>query len=84
MVEVKCVNARLKLEAGALEASVDGTVLPSFQFHVGEPFQSRRHAEIPGRGFSDGRLQVSSHRLEIQLLEFLFEKCHRIPFRLRG
>jgi hypothetical protein len=27
-------------------------------------------------------LQVSGHHFEVQLLEFLFERRHRIPFRL--
>ena len=32
---------------------------------------------------SDGRLDLAAHRSQIQLLQFLFERCHRIPFRLR-
>ena len=83
MVEVKGVDAGLRLQARAFEAALDGAAVARFQFHVGEPFQSRGHAEILGGGFRDGRLQLAAHRRQVQLVQFLFEGCHRIPFRIR-
>ena len=35
-------------------------------------------------GVSDRRLGLAAHRFQIQLLQFLFEGSHRIPFRIRG
>ena len=58
-------------------------LLARFQFHVGEPLQSRGDAEILGGGFSERRLQLAAHGRQTQLIQFLFEGCHRIPFRIR-
>ena len=63
MVEVKGVDAGLNLQAGTFEAALNGTMLARVQFQVGEPFQGSRDAEVFGRGFSDGGLQISSHHL---------------------
>jgi len=63
MVEVKGVDGGLNLQASALEATLNRTMLARVQFHVGEPFQRGRDAEVSGCGFSDRRLQISSHRL---------------------
>jgi hypothetical protein len=50
------------------------------QFHIGEPFQSRRRAEILAGRFREGRLQTVAHHRQIQIEEFLFQGYHRIPF----
>ena len=83
MVEVKGVDAGLRLQARAFEAAFDGAAVARFQFHVGEPFQSGGRAEVLGGGFRERRLQLAAHRRQIQLLQFLFEGCHRIPFRIQ-
>ncbi len=57
--------------------------LARFQFHIGEQFESGRDAEIARGGVSDRRLDLAAHRSQIQLLQFLFEGSHRIPFRIR-
>jgi hypothetical protein len=52
MLELKGIDAGLRLQARAFEAAVDGALFAGFQFHVGQPFQSGGHAEILGGGFS--------------------------------
>ena len=81
MVEVKGVDAGLRLQARAFEAAVDGALFAGFQFHVGEPLQGGRRAEILGGGFSQSRLQLAAHGGQAQLIQLLFERSHRIPFR---
>ena len=54
-----------------------------FQFHIGEQFDGGRDAEVSGRGFSDRCFDLAAHRFQVQLLQFLFERSHRVPFRIR-
>ena len=49
------------LQARALEAALDGAALAGFQFHIGEPLDGGRDAEVPGGGIS--QIVVSSWRL---------------------
>ena len=83
-MEVKGVDAGLRLQAGAFEAAVDGALFTSFQLQVGEPLQSSRRTEILRGGFSQSRLHLAAHGRQTQLIQFLFERSHRIPFRYRG
>jgi len=83
VVEVKAVDAGLRLQTGALEATFDGAPLTRFQFHIGEQFESSENTEIAPSGISDSRFDLAAHRSQIQLLQFLFERCHRVPFRIR-
>jgi len=81
MVEVESVDAGLRLQTRQLEAPFDGASVTGIQFHIGQQFDSGRDAEIARGGVSDRRLDLSAHRLQIQLLQFLFEWGHRVPFR---
>ena len=81
MVEVKGVDAGLRLQARAFEAAFNGAAVAGFQFHIGKPLQGGGHTEVPGGGFRDRRLQLAAHRRQAQLIQFLFEGSHRIPFR---
>lgn len=84
MVEMEGVDTGLDLQWRTLESALDGALITSFQFHVGEPLQSGRYAEILGGSISQSRLQLAAHRREVQLIQLLFESRHRIPFRERG
>lgn len=83
MVEVEGVDAGLRLQTRALKATLDGAAVTRFQFHVGEQFEGGRDAEISGSRVSDRRFRLAAHRFQIELLQFLFEGTHRIPFRIR-
>ena len=61
VMEVKGVDAGLRLQTGAFEAAVDGALFASFQFQVGEPLQGGRRTEILRGGFSQSRLQLAAH-----------------------
>ena len=81
MVEVKGVDAGLGLQARGSETPFNGALRARFDFHVGEPFQRGRGAEILGGGVSQSRLQLAAHGGQAQLVQFLFEGSHRVPFR---
>ena len=81
MMEVKSVDAGLGLQARASETPFNGALGARFDFHVGEPFQCGRCAEILGGGISQSRLQLAAHGGQAQLVQLLFEGCHRVPFR---
>ena len=65
----------------AFETALDGSAATRFQFHIGEPFQSRCRTEVLAGCLRKGRLQTVAHDRQIQIEEFLFQGCHRIPFR---
>ena len=81
VLEVKSVDAGLGLQARAPEAPLDSPLGACFDFHVGEPFQCGRGTETLGGSFSQSRLQLASHGRQAQLIQLVFEGCHRIPFR---
>ena len=54
--------------ARALEAALNGARPARLQFHVCEPFEGGRNAEIANCGFSDRRLDLAAHRIQFQLL----------------
>jgi len=84
MEEVKGIDAGLRLQTRAFEAAVDGALFASFQFHVGEPLQGGRRAEVLGGCFSQSRLQLAAYGGQAQLVQFLFQRSHRVPFRDQG
>ena len=84
VVEVKSVDTGLGLQARESETPLNGALGAGFDFHVGKPLQGRRRAEILGGGFSQSSLQLAAHGRQIQLIQLLFEGCHRIPFRDGG
>ena len=67
-----------------LKRRSNGAAMTRFKFHVGQQFEGGRDAEISGRRISDRGLRLAAHGFQIQLLQFLFEGSHRIPFRIRG
>jgi hypothetical protein len=75
------IAARSTVTGTPVEA-LDGSAAPRFQFHIGEPFQSRRSAEILAGRFREGRLQTVAHHRQIQIEEFLSQGHHQIPFRI--
>lgn len=82
MVEMKSVDARLGLQARGSETPLNGTLGARFDFHVEEPFQGGRGAEIFGSGVSQSRLQLAAHGGQAQLVQLLFEWSHRVPFQV--
>jgi hypothetical protein len=83
-MEVKSVDAGLGLEARESETPLNGALGAGVDFHIGQPLQGRRRAEILGGGFSQSSLQLAAHGRQTQLIQLLFEGCHRIPFRDGG
>jgi hypothetical protein len=62
MLKLKGIDAGLRLQARAFVAAFNGALFARFQFHVGQPFQRGRRAEILGGRFSQSRLYVTAHR----------------------
>jgi hypothetical protein len=62
MVEVEAIDRGLRLQAGALEAPVDGPGMASLEFHIGKPFDGCRDAEVLGRRLGDGRFNLTAYR----------------------
>jgi len=81
MLEVEGIDARLRLQPGTFEAAIDGALFSSLQLHVQEPFQRRRQAEVLSGRFRQSRLHLAAYGRESQLIQFLFERSHRVPFR---
>ena len=75
--------ARPLRDSSSTSASSSIVAVTRFQFHVGEQFEGDRDAEISASRLSDRRLRLAAHRFQIELLQFLFEGSHRIPFRIR-
>jgi hypothetical protein len=83
VVEVEGIDAGLRLQARGLEAAFNGAAVAGLQFHIGQQFERGDDAEIARRGVSEGCLDLPAYRFQVQLLQFLFERAHRIPFRIR-
>ena len=81
VVEVERIDAGLRMQARATEAALDGALFARIQFHVRQPLQGGCRAEILGGGFRKSRLQLTAHRRQTQLLQFLFQGSHGFPFR---
>ena len=77
------INGRLGLQTGGLEATRDRAALTCFQLHIGKPFECGRRAHVPSGGFSNRLLCLVTHRMQAQLLQFLFESGHGLPFRIQ-
>src|SRR6476646_6646289 len=58
MLELKGIDTWLRLQTRTFVTSFDGALFACFQFHVGQPFQRGRRAEILGGCFSQSRLYV--------------------------
>jgi hypothetical protein len=81
MVELKAVDAGPRLQTRGLEAAINGTSCPSFQLHVSEPLQGGGHTHVFGGSFSNRLFDLMTHGGQVQLLQFLFEGGHYVPFR---
>ena len=80
VLEVKSVDAGLGVEAGEVEAALDGAVVASLQFEVGETFEGRSEAKVLGGRFLQRLFHLLAHCREFQLFELLFQGSHEIPF----
>jgi len=80
VMEVEAVDGELGLQAREMEAAGDGPLTAGFQFQIGQRFQGGGHAKILGRRFRQSLLQLAAHGGEAQLLKFLFQGSHGIPF----
>ena len=81
VLELKGVNARLRLQSRTFIATLDGALFAGLQLQIGQPFQSGGSTEIFRGRFSQGRLHAPAHGGESQLIQFLFERSHQSPFR---
>ena len=80
VVEVKVVDAGLRVEAGEVEAALDGAAVAGLQFQIGQTFQGGSEAKVFRRRFLQRLFQLLAHGRQFQLFEFLFQGSHEIPF----
>src|SRR5258708_20519304 len=80
MVEVESVDGVFGLQAGKLEAAFDGALLSGLQFQIQESFQDLGSAEIPGARISQRLIQMVAHGRQVQVFQFLLQRCHENPF----
>ena len=78
--EVEAVDGVLGMEARHPETSFDGSTVASFQFHVGESFQSLQKTQIPSRRISDHLIELPAHGCQAELIQLLVKSGHEIPF----
>ena len=83
VVAVESIDAGLRLQTRGLEAAFYRTAVTGLQFHIGQQLERGEDAEIARGGISDRRLDLSAHRFQVQLLQFLFERDHRVSFQIR-
>ena len=84
VLEVKGVDAGLSVEAGEVEATLDGTAIAGLQFEIGQAFQRGSNAKVFGRRFLERLFQLLAHHRQFQLFELLFQGGHEIPFLPQG
>ena len=83
VLEVKGVDAGLRMEAGEVEAALDGAAVTGLQLEIDQAFQGCGKTKVLGGRLLQGRLQMLAQGRELQLVELLFQ-CHRIPFERPG
>jgi hypothetical protein len=76
--EVERVDGVLRLQARHLHPPFDGAAAPGLQFQIGQPLQGGRQAKILAGRVSDGLIQMTAHRRQAELFEFLGECNHRV------
>jgi len=69
-----------RLQARQAEAALNGILVAGFQFQVRERFQSLRKAQVLGRRVASDLIELAAHRRQRQLIEFLVQQGHAIPF----
>ena len=80
VLKVKGVDAGLRVEAGEVEATLDGAAVAGLQFEIGQAFEGGSDAKVFRRRFLQGLFQLLAHRRQFQLFELLFQGSHEIPF----
>jgi len=83
VLEVKGVDSGLSVEAGEVEAPLDGAAVAGCQFEIDQVFQGGGEAKVLGGRFLQGLFQVLAQDRQFQLFELLFEGCHKLPFERR-
>ena len=68
VVEVEGIDTGPRLQARTFEAPLNRALGARFDFHVGEPFQRGRRAEILSGGFRQSRLQLTAHGRQTQMV----------------
>ena len=80
MFEVEAVDGVLGMEARHAETSFDGATVASFQFHIGESFQSLQKTQISTRRIGDHLIELPAHGCQTELVQLLVKRGHEIPF----
>jgi hypothetical protein len=78
--EMKAVDGVLLMQTRETEAAFDGTAAARLQFAVNQRFQSFSEAVVFGDGVSDRLIQLTDHRGQTELVEFLMQSVHGTPF----
>ena len=78
MGEIERVDGVLRLQARHLHPPFDRAAAASLQFQIGQPLQGGRQAKILVGRVSDGLIQMTAHRRQAELFEFLGECNHRV------
>ena len=68
-----CADRRHAVQAGELEAALDGALVTGLELAIDERFQGLRKAEIFGGGVSQHLIQMEAHGRQVQLMEFLLQ-----------
>jgi hypothetical protein len=80
MFEVEAVDGVPRLQARQAEAALNGVLVAGFQFQVRERFQSLRKAQVFGCRVASDLIELAAHRRQCQLIQFLVQMGHAIPF----
>jgi hypothetical protein len=73
---MKAVDGVLLMQTRETEAAFDGTAAARLQFAVNQRFQSFSEAVVFGDGVSDRLIQLTDHRGQAELVEFLMQSVH--------
>ena len=77
---VKGIDAGLGVQAGEMEAALDGAAVARLQFNIGQAFQSGREAKVFRCRFLQDLFRSLAHRRQFQLFQLLFQGSHAVPF----
>ncbi len=83
VLEVKGVDAGLRMEARGVEATLHGAAVAGLQFEIGQAFEGCSEAKVFRRRFLQSLFQLLAHRRQFQLFELLFQGSHAVPFAPR-
>jgi hypothetical protein len=80
MLEVEAVDGVPGVQAREPKAALDGAAVAGFQFAIDERFQRFGEAAVFGGGVSHRLIQLAGHGGQAELVEFLMQCGHGIPF----